>query len=147
MTGGSSHVTSAVGSGPGGLADDWWHRLEISYRSVTSDHLTTVLWIVDVNPLEQMAGPGATFRVNGFTGGRLPPKSQIRQIRFRMNSFDAEYHEGGGFGVVLDAFLVAIAVSLLFNDSPNDVARFGVLAATTLWAWLRVDLTAAGRVH
>jgi Carboxypeptidase regulatory-like domain len=49
--------------------------------------------------LEQMAGPGATFRVNGFTGGRLPPKSQIRQIRFRMNSFDAEYHEGGGFGI------------------------------------------------
>jgi hypothetical protein len=49
--------------------------------------------------LEQMAGPGATMRVNGFTGGRLPPKSQIRQIRFRMNSFDAEYHEGGGFGI------------------------------------------------
>ena len=49
--------------------------------------------------LEQMAGPGATFRVNGFAGGRLPPKSQIRQIRFRMNSFDAEYHEGGGFGI------------------------------------------------
>ena len=35
----------------------------------------------------QMAGPGATMRVNGFTGGRLPPKSQIRSIRFRMNSF------------------------------------------------------------
>ena len=49
--------------------------------------------------LEQMAGPGATFRVNGFAGGRLPPKSQIRQIRFRMNSFDADYHEGGGFGI------------------------------------------------
>ena len=46
-----------------------------------------------------MAGPGATMRVNGFTGGRLPPKSQIRQIRFRMNSFDAENHEGGGFGI------------------------------------------------
>jgi hypothetical protein len=49
--------------------------------------------------LEQMAGPGATMRVNGFTGGRLPPKSQIRSVRFRMNSFDAEYHEGGGFGI------------------------------------------------
>jgi len=49
--------------------------------------------------LDQMAGPGATMRVNGFTGGRLPPKSQIRSIRFRMNSFDAEYHEGGGFGI------------------------------------------------
>ena len=28
--------------------------------------------------LEQMAGPGATMRVNGFRGGRLPPKIQIR---------------------------------------------------------------------
>jgi hypothetical protein len=46
--------------------------------------------------LMQMAGPGATMMVNGFRGGRLPPKSQIRSIRFRMNSFAAENHEAGG---------------------------------------------------
>jgi hypothetical protein len=45
--------------------------------------------------LEQMAGPGATIRVNGFRGGRLPPKSQIRQIRFRRNPYAAEFHEEG----------------------------------------------------
>ena len=49
--------------------------------------------------LLQMAGPGATMRVNGFRGGRLPPKSQIRQVRFRMNSYSADNHEAGGFGV------------------------------------------------
>jgi len=49
--------------------------------------------------LNQMAGPGATMRVNGFRGGRLPPKNQIRQIRFRMNSYAAENHESGGFGI------------------------------------------------
>lgn len=50
--------------------------------------------------LLQMAGPGATMRVNGFRGGRLPPKSQIQQIRFRMNSYAADNHEaGGGFGI------------------------------------------------
>jgi hypothetical protein len=49
--------------------------------------------------LLQMAGPGATMRVNGFRGGRLPPKSQIRQVRFRMNSYAADNHEAGGFGV------------------------------------------------
>ena len=49
--------------------------------------------------LLQMAGPGATMRVNGFRGGRLPPKSQIRQIRFRMNSYAADNHEAGGFGI------------------------------------------------
>ena len=32
--------------------------------------------------LKEMAGPGATLRVDGFRGGRLPPKSQIRSIRF-----------------------------------------------------------------
>ena len=35
--------------------------------------------------LEQMAGPGAVLRVNGFSGGRLPPKSQIAEIRFRFD--------------------------------------------------------------
>ena len=31
--------------------------------------------------LKEMAGPGATIRVDGFRGGKLPPKSQIRSIR------------------------------------------------------------------
>ena len=39
---------------------------------------------------------------------------------------------------VLDALLVGIAVSLVFNDSPNDVIRFGAASAATVWAWLRV---------
>ena len=42
-----------------------------------------------------MAGPGATFRVNGFAGTRLPAKNRIRQIRFSLNMFSAEMHELG----------------------------------------------------
>src|SRR5215208_2374222 len=42
-----------------------------------------------------MAGPGAVLRVNGFRGGRLPPKGQIQQIRFRRNMFAADAHEPG----------------------------------------------------
>ena len=45
--------------------------------------------------LEQMAGPGAVLRVNGFSGGRLPPKSQIAEIRFRFDPYSAENHEAG----------------------------------------------------
>jgi hypothetical protein len=45
--------------------------------------------------LRDMAGPGAVLRVNGFRGGRLPPKSQIQQIRFRRNMFAADAHEPG----------------------------------------------------
>ena len=39
------------------------------------------------NAINQLAGPGAQIRVNGFRGGKLPPKSQIREIRFRMNPY------------------------------------------------------------
>jgi hypothetical protein len=45
--------------------------------------------------LAQMAGPGAQIFVNGFRGGRLPPKDQIQQIRFNSNSYSAEYHDAG----------------------------------------------------
>jgi hypothetical protein len=45
--------------------------------------------------LRDMAGPGAVLRVNGFRGGRLPPKGQIQQIRFRRNMFAADMHEPG----------------------------------------------------
>ena len=49
--------------------------------------------------LRDMAGPGAVLRVNGFRGGRLPPKSQIQQIRFRRNMFAADAHEPGFISV------------------------------------------------
>jgi hypothetical protein len=50
--------------------------------------------------LQRMSGAGSgpnapVIRVNGFRGGKLPPKSQIRQIRFRMNPYEAETHEAG----------------------------------------------------
>ncbi len=45
--------------------------------------------------LAQMAGPGAQIFVDGFRGGRLPPKDQIQQVRFRTNSYAAEYHDAG----------------------------------------------------
>src|SRR5688572_4675201 len=51
------------------------------------------------NAINQLAGPGAQIRVNGFRGGKLPPKSQIREIRFRLNPYAAETHDAG-FGLV-----------------------------------------------
>jgi outer membrane receptor for ferrienterochelin and colicin len=46
--------------------------------------------------LTQMAGAaGATFQVNGFRGGRLPSRNEIRQIRFRTNSLSADNHDAG----------------------------------------------------
>jgi hypothetical protein len=46
--------------------------------------------------LTQMAGgAGAVFQINGFRGGRLPAKDEIRMIRFRTSSFSADNHDAG----------------------------------------------------
>jgi hypothetical protein len=45
--------------------------------------------------LKNMAGPGATLRVDGFVGGRLPHKSQIASVRFRQSVYSAEDHDLG----------------------------------------------------
>ncbi|MDQ6760887.1 MAG: TonB-dependent receptor [Acidobacteriota bacterium] len=47
------------------------------------------------NTIKQMAGPGAVMRVDGFMGGRLPHKSQIASIRFRLTPYTAEEHDLG----------------------------------------------------
>lgn len=54
--------------------------------------------------LSALAGPGAgpdgaQFYIDGFTGGRMPPKESIREIRINSNPFSAEY-ERPGFGRV-----------------------------------------------
>jgi hypothetical protein len=52
--------------------------------------------------LQELAGPGAgpgggQFYVDGFSGGRLPPKSSIREVRINSNPFSAEF-DRIGFG-------------------------------------------------
>jgi hypothetical protein len=52
--------------------------------------------------LQALAGPGAgpnggQIYIDGFTGGRLPPKEAIREIRINNNPFSAEF-ERLGFG-------------------------------------------------
>jgi hypothetical protein len=52
--------------------------------------------------LQAMAGPGAgpnggQVYVDGFTGGQLPPKASIREVRINSNPFSSEY-DRPGFG-------------------------------------------------
>jgi hypothetical protein len=45
--------------------------------------------------LQALAPPGAVIRIDGFTGGVLPPKSQILSIRIpRLDTFAAQDHGG-----------------------------------------------------
>jgi hypothetical protein len=51
--------------------------------------------------LQALAGPsagpnGAEIFIDGFTGGRLPPKESIREIRLNQNPFSAENDRPGG---------------------------------------------------
>lgn len=45
--------------------------------------------------LEEIAGPGATIRVDGFSGGRLPTRDQIARIVVRRDAYSAEFHDVG----------------------------------------------------
>jgi hypothetical protein len=49
--------------------------------------------------LQDMAGPGAVIKIDSFEGGQLPPKSQIRMIRFSRDTFAAENHAAGGLQI------------------------------------------------
>jgi hypothetical protein len=54
------------------------------------------------NQLQALAGPGVgpsggQIYIDGFTGGQIPPKSTIREIRINQNPFSAEF-EKVGFG-------------------------------------------------
>jgi hypothetical protein len=101
VTGGSSHVTHAVGGGPGTLFSDLGHRLHLSWRGIVNktDHLEIA--VISLVTLAVLAV--------------LRPRSRT-----------------------LDAFLVALVVSLLVNDSGFDVLRFGALVAIAIFTWSRV---------
>ena len=94
-TGGSSHVTDAVGDGPLALAGDVADRIELSVRRTA-------------------AGLGATIVVLGSLATLV-----LVALRAKRDP-------------VLDAFLVAIAVSLVVNDTPGDVLGMGAAIAIAL---------------
>jgi hypothetical protein len=52
------------------------------------------------NELQALAGPsagpsGGQIYIDGFTGGQIPPKSSIREIRVNQNPFSAEFDKIG----------------------------------------------------
>ena len=74
--------------------------------------------------LQALAGPGAgpnggSIYIDGFSGGQLPPKESIREIRINQNPFSAEY-DRLGFGrieILTKPGSDKMRGSLGFNDS------------------------------
>jgi cytochrome c551/c552 len=100
--GGSSHVTHAVGTGPGSLLGDLGHRLHLSWESATKAWYTIVQFLVSLAALV-------------WIGTRTPRR------------------------VSVDAMLVALAVSLVVNDTPVDVIGLGALGCLALLRFEAVD--------
>jgi hypothetical protein len=101
-TGGSSHVTKAVGGGPGSVLGDLGHRLHLSGASIAATWNNALLFALGIAGLVVLA--------------LQRPRSAL-----------------------LDAYLVALAVSFLVNDTPTDVAGYGGLAALGLWLFARSE--------
>jgi hypothetical protein len=74
--------------------------------------------------LKAMSPPGAQIRIDGFTGGQMPSKSQIRSIRLpRMDQYAAQNHGGvQGGALFIDIMTMPGAgplrgsVDMSFND-------------------------------
>ena len=100
--GGSSHVTHAVGGGPGSLFGDLGHRLHLSWANATKAWYNVTLFL-------------GSFAVLVWIGTRKPRRAAV------------------------DAMLVALAVSLVVNDTPVDVIGLGVLGCLALLRFESVD--------
>jgi hypothetical protein len=96
-TGGSSHVTRAIGGGPDSLASHFGERLHVSWERVTG-----------------AAGPGLVTLVSVVLLAYLV----LRLLRSDTSWGDRALPLG---------FAAAVGVSLLVNDSPSDVASAGLV--------------------
>ena len=78
--------------------------------------------------LRDLAPPGAVIRIDGFTGGSLPPKSQILSIRLpRIDTFAAQDH--GGLSGLSFIDIVTRPGSARLQGSSEATFRNGVLDA------------------
>ena len=98
LLGGSSHVTTSVGGGPSGLADDLGRRLDVTWAGATASWHAFLVCLLGLAVLVAIAVRAPRHRATG-------------------------------------AFLVALAVSLVVNDSPVDELAWGALGASALLAW------------
>ena len=106
--GGSSHISRALGDGPGDLAGELVHRWGVSLDGFVSTwHATVVI--------------SASLAVLAWLALRRPRST------------------------VVDAVLVALAVSLLVNDSPRDVAAYGAISCAALRFWFDASSKLATR--
>jgi hypothetical protein len=86
----AEHVTVQVDEGEQRLTDSFTETLSAEEIDQLPDDPEEAMTL-----LEQLAGPGAEIRVNGFEDDRLPPKAQIQAIRIRQDPFAPDSRGAG----------------------------------------------------
>lgn len=87
--------------------------------------------------LQALAGPsagpnGGQIYIDGFTGGQLPPKSSIREIRINQNPFSAQY-DRMGFGrieIFTKPGTDKVHGQFMFNDNHSFMDALNPFAST-----------------
>src|SRR5258708_7632433 len=87
--------------------------------------------------LQALAGPsagpnGGQIYIDGFTGGQLPPKSSIREIRINQNPFSAQF-DRMGFGrieVLTKPGTDKLHGQIMFNDNHSFLDALNPFAAS-----------------
>jgi hypothetical protein len=80
-------VSVSATQGESGGVTETLSQAEIDQLPADDDELQRVL--------EDAAGPGAVIQIDGFAGGRMPPREQIARVVIRRNLFSAEFHQVG----------------------------------------------------
>jgi hypothetical protein len=116
LTGGSSHVTHALGSGPGGLASDLADRVSLSWQRVRANWATAASTLIALGVVAVLA---------------------VRVLRLQMPLRDR---------ALPLAFAAALAASMIVNDSPKDVALAGAVGYAAVEALALGRKSAAGTI-
>jgi hypothetical protein len=114
LTGASSHVTRTIRGGPDDLAEAFWDRITLSWARATDRVSTALIVTISVVAL-------ALLVVRLLGSGASARRAAIPL-----------------------ATVVAVATSLVVNDSPVDVAVTGLVAYLALEAYTVLDVSAAG---
>jgi hypothetical protein len=114
LTGASSHVTRTIRGGPDDLAEAFWERITLSWARAT-DRVSTAL-IVSISVV------ALVLLVVRLLGSGASARRAAIPL----------------------AVVVAVATSLIVNDSPVDVAVTGLVAYLALEAYTVLDVSAAG---
>jgi hypothetical protein len=114
LTGASSHVTQTIRGGPDDLAEAFWDRISLSWARAT-DRVSTALII-------SIAVVALILLVVRLLGSGTTARRAALPL----------------------AVVVAVATSLVVNDSPVDVAVTGLVAYLAVEAYTLLDVSAAG---